>query len=212
MKLNSKQAKKIVENPIKTAETVNLTYTSEDKLSVVRRKHGRGFVYLKQGKKIHDTKKIKRYKSLVIPPAWKDVRISDNPKSHLQAIGLDVKGRKQYLYHNLWNKIRNSTKFYQMSEFGEVLPKIRAQVAEDLTSKTMTKEKCLALVIRLMEETHIRVGSDQYAINNETYGLTTLRNKHLKLEKGKITFRFTGKKDKKHNVKLENKKLQKLVM
>lgn len=212
MKLNPKQAKKIGNDPIKTAEAADLLYISEDKLSVVRKKYGRGFIYLENDKKIQDMERIIRFKSLIIPPAWTEVRISNDENAHLQVIGKDAKDRTQYLYHPLWNKIRNSTKFFRMVAFGKVLPKIRKQVAKDLSQKTMTKEKCLALVIRLMEETHIRIGSEHYAKNNKTYGLSTMRDRHIDFKEGNIIFNFTGKKGKKHEVSLEDKRLQRLVM
>lgn len=212
MKLKPKQAKKIAEDPIKTAEVANLIYTSEDELSVVRKKHGRGFIYLENGEKIRDKEKIKRFKSIVIPPAWTEVRISSKENAHLLVTGKDAKNRTQYLYHPTWNKIRNSTKFFRMAAFGEVLPKIRKQVQKDLSQKTMTKEKCLALVIRLMEETHIRIGNEFYAKTNKTYGLSTMRDRHLESGKDKIIFNFKGKKGKQHAVSLKDKKLRKLVM
>lgn len=212
MKLKPKQAEKIAEDPIKSAELVDLVYLKEDQLSIIRRRHGRGFVYLKNGKKLTDKKTIERIKSLVIPPAWEDVRISPLPKSHLQVMGKDAKDRKQYRYHPHWEAVRNGTKFFRMSAFGKSLPKMRIVVAEDLKQKTMTKRKCLALVIRLMEETHIRVGNEQYAQNNKTYGLSTLRDKHIDQSAGKFHFNFIGKKGKEYSVPLESKRLQKLVI
>ena len=212
MKLKSSEVKKILKDPIKTADAANLVYATEDKLTIERHRRGRGFFYSVNGEKIKDAKAITRFKSLVIPPAWQNVRISPIHNSHLQVIGKDVKDRTQYRYHPHWEKIRNNTKFFKMSSFGKILPEIRAQVAKDLREKTMTKRKCLALVVNLMEETHIRIGNEQYAKNNKTYGLSTLRTKHLNIEKGKLLFNFVGKKGKKHSVYLENKKLQKLVM
>lgn len=212
MKLKPKQAEEIAEDPIKSAELANLVYFTEDKLSITRRRHGRGFVYFKNDQKINDLRSLERFKKLVIPPAWEDVRISPIVNSHLQVIGKDNKGRKQYRYHTHWEQIRNSTKFFRMSAFGKALPQIRTAIAKDLNQKTMTKRKCLALVIRLMEETHIRIGNEQYAQNNKTYGLSTLRNKHIEQEQNNILFRFKGKKGKMHTISLENKRLQKLVM
>ena len=212
MKLKPKEAKKIAEDPIKTAKLVNLVYVTEDKLTIHRRRHGRGFVYHQDGKKITDTDCLKRFKSLVIPPAWEAVRISPLPNSHLQVLGKDSKGRTQYRYHSLWNQIRNNTKFFKMSAFGEQLPKIREHVSKDLRAKSMTRRKCIALVIRLMEETHIRIGNDYYAKTNQSYGLSTLRNKHLKEKENEIVFNFKGKKGVNHAVKLSDKRLQKLVM
>lgn len=212
MKLKSSEVKKILQDPIKTADAANLLYVTEDKLTIERHRRGRGFIYTINGEKITDAKEIERFKGLVIPPAWKEVRISPLINSHLQVVGKDDKNRTQYRYHPHWEKIRNQTKFFKMSAFGKILPKIREQVQKDLRKRTMTKEKCLALIVNLMEETHIRIGSEQYAKNNKTYGLSTLRNKHLNIEPDKILFNFTGKKGKKHSISLENKKLRKLVM
>ncbi len=212
MELKSTQIKEITDDPIKAAEAVHLIYVTEDKLTIQRRGRGRGFIYLKNGKKIEDEKALKRFKKLVIPPAWKEVRISPFSNSHLQAVGKDIKERIQYRYHPQWEKIRNATKFFKMEAFGKVLPKIREQVAKDLKQTTMTKDKCTALIICLMEETHMRIGNEQYAKENQTYGLSTLRNKHLDTNRDEMLFNFTGKKGKKHSIHLENKKLKKLVM
>ena len=148
---------------------------------------------------------------MVIPPNWKNVRICHLENGHLQVIGFDDKNRKQYLYHPSWSKIRNQTKFFKMAAFGKVLPKIRRQVDQDLDLPGMTKRKVLALIIRLMEETHIRIGNEYYARNNKTYGLSTLRTRHVKTYGNKLKFDFVGKKGKEHSVTLENKKLVKLV-
>ncbi len=212
MTIEPSQVSEILNDPIKSAEAANLVYVTEDKLSIVRKPHGRGFVYFQGKEKIKDPTAIERFKKLVIPPAWKDVRISPSPNSHLQVVGKDDKGRTQYRYHPQWEILRNKTKFIKMTAFGKVLPKIRERVARDLKKRIMTKTKCLALVVRLMEETHIRIGSQQYAKNNNTYGLSTLRNKHLNIKENKLLFTFVGKKGKKHSIPLEDKKLQKLVM
>lgn len=212
MKLKPKQADKILGNPKKTASIVNLIYTKEDQLSIQRKRHGRGFVYFEAQKKITNPKALKRFKELVIPPAWENVRISPHLNSHLQVLGEDSEGRKQYRYHPDWNKVRNSTKFYRMHAFGEALSSIRTQVKKDLKFTKMNKQKCLALIVRLMEETHIRIGNDYYAQKNQSYGLSTMRNKHLKQDNHEIKFQFKGKKGIKHSVTLEDKRLQKLVI
>ena len=212
MKLKPKQAAKIASTPRKTAEAADLVYVYEDQLTILRKRQGRGFTYFENAKKICDRKEINRFKSLVIPPAWVEVRICPFKNGHLQALGKDEKGRTQYRYHSLWNQIRSSTKFFRMLAFGEVLPAIRKQVKKDLKNKVMHKEKCIALVIRLMEETHIRIGNAYYAKRNSSYGLSTLRRKHVKHEASGLTFNFTGKKGIKQSVALEDKKLQKLVI
>src|SRR5690606_11464527 len=168
--------------------------------------------YTEKEKKIQNKKDIERFKSLIIPPAWNDVCITPITNGHLQVIGKDEKQRKQYKYHPHWNKIRNETKFFKMAAFGNVLPEIRKQVSKDLNLPKMSKRKCLALIISLMEETHIRIGNESYAKNNKSYGLSTFRDKHLELKKNKLVFNFVGKKGKKHTVSLKNRKLQKLVI
>ncbi len=147
----------------------------------------------------------------MIPPGWKDVKITHLAKGHLQAVGRDEKNRKQYLYHPLWSKIRNVTKFFKMAAFGKILPKIRKQVEKDLDAPGMTKAKVLALVVRLMEETHIRIGNDYYARKNKTYGLSTFRTRHVKVSNNRVKFEFIGKKGKEQSVNIRNRKLIKLI-
>lgn len=125
MKLTPKQAKRIADDYEQTAKVAELVYTTEEELTIVRKRHGRGFMYFENEQKITDKTSLNYFKSLVIPPAWSNVRISSNPESHLQALGRDSKGRKQYRYHPRWNQIRNSTKFFRMNSFGRLLPKIR---------------------------------------------------------------------------------------
>lgn len=212
MKLKSQQAKKIAGDLEKTAEAADLIYLEEKQLTVCRKRRGRGFAYFEGGKKIKDPKRIERFKSLVIPPAWKNVRISPVSNAHLQALGIDDKGRKQYRYHPLWSKIRNSTKFFRMLAFGEALSAIRKKIKQDLRQSKMTKTKCLALVIRLMEDTHIRIGSEYYAQENKSYGLTTMRDRHVVASKDMIRFEFKGKKGIQHTVELTDQRLQKWVI
>lgn len=212
MKLKPKQSAKIANTPQKTAEAADLVYVHEDQFSIIRKRHGRGFTYFKNDQKITNKKELDRFKSLVIPPSWAEVRICSLKNGHLQALGKDEKGRTQYRYHPLWNQIRSSTKFFRMSAFGKALPTIRKQVEKDLKNKVMHKEKCIALVIRLMEETHIRIGNAYYAKKNRSYGLSTLRRKHVKYKDSALIFNFTGKKGVKQSVTLEDEKLQKLVI
>lgn len=211
MTLTPEDVDTILEDPSEAVELANLTYTSEEKLAIRRKKVGRGFSYTIKGEKITDPETLKRIKNLVIPPAWTDVKISRSQKGHLQAVGRDEKNRKQYLYHPLWSKIRNQTKFFKMTAFGKALPKIRKQVEEDLDLPEMSRKKVLALVIRLMEETHIRIGNSYYAKKNKTYGLSTLRTRHVKTSKNRMKFEFVGKKGKENTVTIRNKKLVKLV-
>ncbi|TPN84450.1 DNA topoisomerase IB [Aquimarina algicola] len=200
---------------IKTPETVidhfDLIYTNTHQLAIKRCKVKKGFKYVVNNKPLQNKNDLKRIQELSIPPAWENVKISTVANGHLQAVGFDAKKRKQYKYHSLWHAIRNQTKFYKMVAFGKRLPIIRQQVDIDLEQKGWPKSKVLALIIRLMEETHIRIGNDQYAKRNKTYGLTTMRNRHVRLFKNTLKFEFTGKKGKKHSVTLRNKKLVHLV-
>ncbi|APG59359.1 DNA topoisomerase IB [Christiangramia salexigens] len=201
----------IINEPNEAIKLANLVYVSEAQLSIRRKKVGRGFAYYKEEKKLSDGKTLDRIKKLVIPPAWKNVKITHLKNGHLQVVGRDEKDRKQYLYHPVWSKIRNQTKFFKMISFAEVLPKIRQQVNKDLDLKGMPKRKVLALVIRLMEETHIRIGNHYYAKNNKTYGLSTFRTKHVKTFEDGIKFEFVGKKGKEHSITVENRNLVDLI-
>lgn len=192
-------------------EKLDLVYASDKELKIKRKRNKKSFIYEFEGKLLKDKKDIKRINGLVIPPAWEKVNISYLENTHLQATGRDAKFRKQYRYHPVWNKIRNQTKFYRMRFFGSLLPIIREQLDIDLNQKGWPKTKTLALVVKLMEETHIRVGNEQYAKRNKTYGLSTLRTKHVNVNKDKIKFEFTGKKGKHHSISIRNKKLLFLV-
>ncbi len=211
MTLSSEDVNTILENPLDAIQMANLTYVQERDLSIERKKAGRGFTYLEKDEKVKDPEILKRINSLVIPPAWKNVKIAKSGKGHLQAVGRDEKNRKQYIYHPLWSNLRNQTKFFKMSTFGKKLPKIRQRVEEDLDLPEMNQKKVMALVIRLMEETHIRIGNAYYAKENKTYGLSTLRSRHVKISKNNMKFEFVGKKGKEHSVTIKNKKLIKLV-
>ncbi|MGC1471180.1 MAG: DNA topoisomerase IB [Psychroserpens sp.] len=203
--------KKIDSEPELAVENLDLVYVNAHQLSIQRKRKGKLFDYFHKGKQITNDKDLERIKALVIPPAWEKVKISILPKGHLQATGRDAKSRKQYRYHPKWQKIKNQTKFFKMAQFGKALPIIRDQIEKDLIQTSWTKSKVLALVVKLMEETHIRVGNAYYARKNKTYGLTTLRNKHVHLYKDKLNFNFIGKKGKEHSITLKNKRLVQLV-
>ncbi len=192
-------------------EQFNLVYVNDLHLPITRMGKKDKFRYLLHGVELNEKSHLKRIEALVIPPAWKEVMITDLPNGHLQATGRDARSRKQYRYHDKWSKIRNQTKFNKMISFGRQLPRVRKQVDEDLNEDGWPKKKVVALIVRLMEETHIRIGNIQYAKRNKTYGLSTLRKKHVNVFKDKLRFEFTGKKGKAHKVTLNNKKLVKLV-
>lgn len=201
----------LLKQPENAISKYDLIYIYEADLPIMRKKHGKGFMYLIDKKRIENKEELNRIMKLVIPPMWKDVKISPFENSHLQAIGIDAKGRKQYLYHTRWNTLRNSTKFYKMFSFGKKLPLIRKQLEIDLNKKGWPKEKVVALIIRLMEETHIRIGNSQYEKQNKSYGLTTLRKRHINIYKDRLSIEYIGKKGIAHKVSLRNKKLVRLV-
>ena len=203
--------KELILHPENVIEKLDLIYIDHTKLNIIREKNKKTFIFRYGDKIIEEEKEIERFNSLVIPPAWQKVKISSIANSHLQATGRDVKNRKQYRYHPRWNLIRNQTKFYKMSLFGENIPKIRKQIDIDLNQAGWPKSKVVALVLKLMEETHIRIGNEQYAKRNKTYGLSTLRTKHVKTYREKINFEFIGKRGKEHKVSIRNKKLIKLI-
>lgn len=211
MVLKSDILDKLLATPENAVEHLDLVYVDYRDFPIVRLKQGEQFQYLVQNSPLEEREVLERINDLVIPPAWEDVRITEKPNGHLQAVGIDGKQRRQYRYHPLWQRIRNQTKFYKLGAFGRALPNIRKQVENDLDQPGWPRAKVMALVIRLMEETHIRIGNEQYAKRNKTYGLTTLRSKHLVDEGNKLRFEFTGKRGKKHKVTLRNKKLVRLV-
>ncbi|WP_053971680.1 DNA topoisomerase IB [Mangrovimonas sp. ST2L15] len=212
IKISKRLLLKMANEPQAIIEKFNLIYVHQGRLSIKRKKSPNGFIYLKKGKQLQSKKQLDRIKALVIPPAWEKVRITHLKNGHLQAVGRDARSRKQYRYHPLWTKLRNQTKFYKMAEFGGSLSQIRERTDQDLKMEGWPKDKVLALVINLMEETRIRIGNSYYAKNNKSYGLTTLRSKHVHLYRNKMYFEFVGKKGKQHKVTLRNKKLIKLIM
>ncbi|MBV7267846.1 DNA topoisomerase IB [Winogradskyella luteola] len=204
-------AKRLYNEPENFIDSFDLVYATDRILNIERLRDKDQFVYVYKKKPITSKKVISRIDKLVIPPAWQDVRIASKDNAHIQAIGRDEKGRKQYKYHSNWSLLRNRTKFYKMYTFGMRLPKLRSRVEQDLESKVWNKSKVLALILRLLEETHIRIGNSYYAKNNHTYGLSTLRSKHLDIYKDRLKFEFIGKRGKEHSVTLRNKKLIRLV-
>lgn len=172
----------------------DLKYTSDKSPGFFRQKVGKKFRYYNlDGKVIKDSRTLNRIDSLVIPPAWKDVWICSKENGHLQATGIDAKGRKQYLYHPDWIKISQSDKFSKMVDFGLSLPKIRSKVSYDLQIREINKRRILATVIWLLEHTFIRIGNEEYSRENNSFGLTTLRNRHVAVWGSKIKFQFRGK-------------------
>lgn len=202
---------KIMKTPEVVLDKIDLVYVREEEFPITRKRKGKGFAYYKAGKHLKNKSHLKRIKELVLPPAWSDVRISEKQNGHLQAVGTDARGRRQYRYHSKWSAIRNQSKFYKMTAFGNRLPSIRRKVRRDLRQKGWSKTRVLALVVSLLEKTRIRIGGIKYAEDNDSYGLITLRKKHVKHGKGVITFEFPGKKGVDQTVDLTDKRLIKLV-
>ncbi len=195
MTLTPQQIKEALSEPEVAAHLADLVYIQDEHLTIYRKKYGRGFTYLiNNEERLTDKKELKRIKSLVIPPGWKNVRISQVENGHLQSVGRDDQGRKVYRYHDLWNVLRNQTKFFKMSAFAKALPAIRKRLDRDLELPGMPLNKCLAIVLTVMDQTHIRIGNQHYARKNKTYGLSTMRMRHLEATDQGLSFTFKGKK------------------
>ncbi|WP_017257964.1 DNA topoisomerase IB [Pedobacter arcticus] len=195
-----------------TAKTAGLRYTEDRNKGYYRKKAGKGFSYEDyEGRPVKDKELLERFKKLVIPPAYENVWIAPYPNNHLQFTGYDVKERKQYRYHADWNNIRNQAKFYRLRNFAKCLPKIRQQVEKDLQKKGLPFTKVVALAVKLIELTHIRIGNENYSKLYGSFGLSTLKDRHVKFEGTKVRFAFKGKKGVYHDIELQSKKLANLV-
>lgn len=191
-----------------------LVYTLDDVPGFTRRRWGRGFSYLDpDGKRVADSAEIQRFKALAIPPAYRDVWICVNPLGHLQATGLDERERKQYRYHERWTEVRNLQKFDKIVDFADALPEIRRRVSLDLKGDDLSKERVTAAIVRLLESTHLRIGSLAYAKENASYGLTTLQPEHLELdeESNRIHLEFVGKSGKLNTADLTHPTVSKIL-
>lgn len=206
-----KKLDKIIADPAATARAVNLVYVNDSQDGFRRVRNGKGFSYRYRNKTLRDKTHLDRIKSLVLPPAWENVWICALENGHLQATGQDARKRKQYKYHNLWNQLRNQTKFYRMLQFGKALPVIRKKVNKDLSRQGMPREKVLAAVVALMEKTSIRIGSGLYEKMYGSFGLTTLKNKHVNIRGSHVKFTFKGKKGIDHDISIKSKKLATIV-
>ena len=199
-------------DPAASAKAAGLRYISDRRPGLRRKKTPTGFRYTTaEGAPVKDTETLARIKSLVIPPAWTDVWISPLANGHLQTTGRDARGRKQSRYHPKWREIRDETKYERMAHFAEALPLIRQRVDHDLALPGLPKNKVLATIVRLMEETHIRVGNEEYARENHSYGLTTMQDKHVDVHGSHITFSFQGKSRVHHTIDLRDKRLAKII-
>lgn len=200
-------------DPITAAKSAGLRYVEAGQPGLARRRKGKSFSYHDlQGRVIRDPDHLLRIRELAIPPAWEGVWICPDGRGHIQAVGRDERGRKQYRYHARWREVRDETKYEKMLAFVHALPRIRARTRRDLKLPGLPRDKVLATVVRLLETTLIRVGNDQYADSNESYGLTTMQNRHVKRIRGGIHFRFKGKSGVSHAIELRDPKLAKIVL
>ena len=201
-----------ISDPVQTAKIVGLRYVKDDEPGIRREKVGDGFRYLdSDGKIVRDEVVLDRIKSLAIPPAWTDVWICKSENGHLQATGRDVRRRKQHRYHPRWREVRDETKYVQMLAFAKALPKIRKRVDEDLALPGFPRKKVLATVVRLLEVSLIRVGNEEYARENHSYGLTTMKDRHVDVSGSKLHFHFRGKSGKKHDIDIRDRQLARVV-
>jgi DNA topoisomerase-1 len=202
----------IVTDPVQSAKEAGLRYVTDARPGILRKRCVKGFRYVgPEGKAVRDKETLARIRSLVIPPAWKSVWICTDPRGHLQATGRDAKGRKQSRYHPRWRVVRDETKYEKMLLFGTALPRIRERVEEDLALPGLPRNKVLATIVRLMERTLMRVGNEEYARENKSYGLTTLRCKHVHVAGSNVTFKFRGKSGVLHEVGVQDRRLARVV-
>lgn len=198
--------------PEESARQAGLTYVTDGMAGIRRKRWGRGFTYLSpEGEHVQDEERRARFEALAIPPAWEEVWICPEADGHIQAMGRDEQGRKQYIYHPRWREVRNESKFHRMLVFGEALPTLRERVEGDLRRRSLSREKVLAAVARLLETTLIRVGNREYARNNGHFGLTTLRDKHVAVAGSTVRFTFEGKSGKQHEIDLRDRRLARIV-
>jgi DNA topoisomerase I len=199
-------------DPEESASIAGLRYFSDTQRGYTRKKEKDGFVYCNyKNQVLQDEKVLERIHKLRIPPAWTEVWICPSPRGHLQATGRDARQRKQYLYHPGWQQVRSLNKFGRMIAFGESLQQIRQQIQKDLSLREMNKRKVTAIVLNLLDQALIRIGNRHYARSNQSYGLTTLRDKHVKEKENRISLKFVGKKGIEHEVDIQDKKLARLV-
>jgi DNA topoisomerase-1 len=202
----------IVTDPVESAKAAGLRYVTEHAAGIRRRRAGKRFSYLDaHGHILRDADTQQRIRALAIPPAWTEVWICPSSNGHIQAVGRDARGRKQYRYHARWRQVRDETKYNRMLSFAIALPRIRRRVAEDLQSPGLPRDKVLATVVRLLETTLIRVGNEEYARDNGSFGLTTMRNRHVDVSGATLRFQFRGKGGKEHTVDVKDPRLARVV-
>jgi DNA topoisomerase-1 len=209
---NTKSDTELVDNPVESAKLAGLRYVTDRSPGISRKRNGKGFTYLGVDERpIRDEQQLQRIKSLVIPPAWKDVWICPSPNGHIQATARDAKGRKQYRYHARWREKRDETKYSRMLSFAQALPGIRKRVEADLALPGLPQAKVLATIVRLLETTFIRIGNQEYARTNNSFGLTTMRNRHVAVSGSTLRFQFRGKSGKHHQIAITNPQMAKII-
>jgi DNA topoisomerase-1 len=198
---------------VEAAEDAGLRYVSDDQPGFSRQRKGEEFEYFDaKGKPIRDEQRLLRIKRLAIPPAWRDVWICPSPNGHIQATGRDDRRRKQYRYHERWREIRDENKYDRLISFGKALPKIRRRVKKDLALSGLPREKVLATIVQLLERSLIRVGNEEYARENKSFGLTTMQDRHVDVKGSKLRFRFRGKSGRQHEVDVTDRRVAKIVL
>lgn len=210
-KLPRRRLRKLITDSEASAEAANLRYVSDGERGILRIRKGNTFSYELNGSEVKDEKTVERIKSLVLPPAWEEVWICKDANGHLQATGIDVKGRKQYRYHPAWSALRSQTKFYHLYELGKALPAIRACLANHLALPGLPEEKVLAAVVSIMQETGIRIGNGAYEKLYGSFGLSTLKDKHVRINGSEVSFAFRGKKGVSQKLSLRSRKLAGIV-
>ncbi len=202
----------IAPDPVEVAEDAGLRYVTDEQAGYTRKRKGDDFEYFDtEGKRIRDETRLLRLKRLAVPPAYTGVWICPSANGHIQATGRDARGRKQYRYHERWREVRDENKYDRMLVFAKALPKIRRRVKRDLKQRGLPRQKVLATVVQLLERTFIRVGNEEYAKENKSFGLTTMRNRHVDVTATKLKFTFRGKSGKEHEVDVTDRRLAKII-
>jgi len=202
----------VLADSLEAAEDAGLRYVSDEQPGFSRQRRGEEFEYFDtKGKPIRDEQRLLRIKRLAIPPAWSDVWICPSPNGHIQAIGRDARRRKQYRYHERWREIRDENKYGRLVSFGKALPKIRRRLKKDLTLSGLPREKVLATIVQLLERSLIRVGNEEYARENRSFGLTTMQDRHVDVKGSKLRFRFRGKSGRQHEVDVTDRRIARIV-
>lgn len=205
-------AHRVAPDAVRAAASAGLHYVTDDRHGITRKMGALGFRYYRpDGRPLRNPADLKRIRKLAVPPAWTHVWICPDPRGHLQATGRDARGRKQYRYHPEWRTHRDSNKFERLEAFAAVLPVVRARTAADLAKSGLPREKVLATVVQLLERSLIRVGNDEYAKSNKSFGLTTLRDQHVAVKGSMLRFEFRGKSGKRHSVGINDRRLARIV-